>query len=180
MLHTVRTGEHQPVVFADALQRLAQNLVRLRRQNLDRRNLQRLRSQILQPPRQLARLLARAGNHHTPAEQRLRLKPVQPVAQSNHLANHNHRRRPELCLLRALGNVSQRSRQRLLVSRGAPANHRHWRLRRGVPPQRIGDLADIADTHQDHFRRVELAKQFPVNRRLRLRRILVARQDRHR
>ena len=123
---------------------------------------------------ELARLLTRTGHHDRAPEQRPLLEPreVEPgdVADDDRGRGFDTRGR----------DGPQRRPRRALLGARAPAHRGHGRLGRAAAAyQRVGDVGDPARAHEDHEGPAGARERVPVGVGGALRRVLVARHDRH-
>ena len=81
LLHTVRAGEDDPVIAADAGDSLNDGLNATWRHDFDGWNLENIRAEILELARKHAGLTAGAGDHHPRAKERPVLKPAKRIPQ---------------------------------------------------------------------------------------------------
>ena len=142
-------------------------------------SLEHLGAQVAQSGRELAGLRARPRYRHHLAVQGATLEPCEPVAQGGDGADKGDRRRAYARVHHATGDVGERPGHRALIRKGAARHHR-GRLFRRAPGggQALGDQGEVLDAHVEHERSGEARERAPIEGRVLLRRVLVARDER--
>ncbi len=164
----VGRGEHQPRVPLEVGSR---ELDRLER---DRRQLDDLGAERLEPEAQFARLLPRARHDDAPAEQRAPLEPAE--VEGRHRADDDRGRG----LDGHVGDRRERRAPRRLVGPRAPPHGRDRRVgRQPALDQRVGDVGDAPRAHEDHECAADLRERVPVGVGRSFGGVLVPGDDRH-
>ena len=117
----------------------------------------------------------RASHHHSFAEERPLLKPLQLLRCD--LAHHYHRG----CFQAVLAQGGKRSAYRALIRTSSPANSSRRRIGRHPSRQQpLGNRVPPSNSHQNHKRPAELRCRFPIGRRCSSIWCLMSGDDRHR
>ena len=148
--HPVDRGENQPVVSGQAVQGGVEFGVIDQGLDGDGGELDDAGPQGGKAGRAVAGLFAGAGDHHGAAEQGPFFKPVEFVAQPNHLAHHDDRGIGEALAPGGVGQVGQGGGQGTLVIGGAPVHQggRGVGLQTGVD-EVAGDIGQVFHAHDE-------------------------------
>jgi hypothetical protein len=98
------------------------------------------------------RVLLRARDQHTPAEQGLDFEPVELVALRDNLADDDDTRTGLLRRLHDRRDIAQRADDRALINGGAATSDRDWGARIGLGTEQLGrDLDDLVSALEEHM-----------------------------
>ena len=174
LVRSVRRGDAHEVV-ARQIRQLGRD-----RRDTDRGRLDHLRAELAQPRGQRARLRPGAGDGDRAPVQRPRLEPGQGVAQLRHRTDDRDGRRADARRRRPLRDVLQRRHHRPLPGQRPALDDRDRLARRpAARHQPLGDPRQRAHPHVEHQRAGERGERRPVERAVRLGRILVTGDEGH-
>ena len=123
MLHAVDARKNYYVKRCNVVERLIERLIMIRRlDDLNGRHLCALCAEFLQLHAQCRCLIARARDDYFLTEQRTRFKPLQLIAQLDHVADNEDRGRSNAFALHIISRATDRRDQRALIDSSAATN----------------------------------------------------------